>query len=462
MTDRTRVAGRLRAFPRLILQGVVSWLARLARVTVVPVGKANDGLVPFGRSGTDLDKDWGVLLDEFKSAFDAWRKNPLARRLVGIVTAYVLGGDIILLRASSYAPLDKFIHEVVNHPENRFAVRQADWCDELTRAGELFPTLHFNSADGVVYLRAVSASRVERVEWLEQDYEAETTYHEVGDVLSEGEVWYHPRAVPDRDGLAEGAKPKPVMLHYAINRPVGCVRGESDLAPILPWVKRYSRWLEDRVRTNAAHRVFLWIVKVPSQLVKAKEEQYKSMPAAGSVMVVGDNEDWTAVTPSLQARDASPDGRAIRWMVVAGGPGLSLLDLGESETANRASAEVLGAQRRRFLRRRQAYFGFILADVVLQAWNRAVALGLRRGRPATLAQIEVGVPDIAPEDNWQLARAAGQITDAMTKLEKMVGPSAALRRVAARMMFKFAGESVLDTEFEEIVGGAFVDGGTEE
>jgi hypothetical protein len=42
------------------------------------------------------------------------------------------------------------------------------------------------------------------------------------------------------------------MLHYAVNRPVGAVRGESDLAPILPWLRRYNRWLEDRVRLNAA------------------------------------------------------------------------------------------------------------------------------------------------------------------------------------------------------------------
>lgn len=456
------MAGRLRSIPRSILQGVVSWLARLARVTVVPVGKANDGLTPFMRSGTELDKEWYVLLDEFKSAFDSWRKNPLARRLVGIVTAYVLGGDTILLRASSYAPLDKFIRDVVGHPENRFAMRQADWCDELTRAGELFPTLHFNSADGVVYLRAVSASRIERVEWSENDYEAETTYHEVGDALSEGLVWYHPRAVPDKDGLKEGVKPKPVMLHYAVNRPVGCTRGESDLAPILPWLKRYSRWLEDRVRVNAAMRIFLWIVKVPGKMVEKKEEQYRKMPAAGSVMVVDrDNEEWEAVTPEIKAWDAAADGRAIRWMVVAGGPGLSLLDLGESETANLASAKVLGEQRRRFLRRRQAHFGYILADVVLQAWNRAVALGLRRGRPATLAQIEVGVPDIAPEDNVELAGAADQITDAMNKLAEMVGDTPALRRVAARLVFKFAGEPVSEAEFEEIVKGVLADDGTD-
>jgi len=439
-----------------LLRRVVAWLAR---VTAVDVGKAADGLVLFGRSGTRLDKGWGVLREEFKDAFNAWRKNPLARRLVGIVTAYILGGDSLRLRAPGYKQLDKFITEFVNHPENRFAMRQGDWCDELTRLGELFPTLHFNSADGMVYVRAVSASRIEKVDYRGEDYEAETVYHETGDALEDGQQWYHPQAVPDRDGVKEGAKPKPVMLHYAVNRPVGCVRGESDLAPILPWLKRYSRWLEDRVRTNAAHRVFLWIVKVPSKLVKAKKAQYEDEPAPGSVLVVDrDSEEWEAVTPDLKARDAAADGRAIRWMIVAGGPGVSLLDLGESETANLASAKTLTEQRRRFLRRRQAYFGYVLADVVVQAWNRAVALGLRRGRLVTLADVAVGLPDISPADNWQLARSADKIVETMEGLERMVGKSGALRRLAVRLMLKFAGEAVSDPEFEEIVGGAFAEG----
>jgi hypothetical protein len=412
-----------------------------------------------GQAGTELDKDWSTLLDEFKSAFESWRKNPLARRLVGIVTAYVMGGDSITLK-SAYKPFDKFIMQFVNHPENRFAHRQADWCDELSRAGELFPTLHINTGDGMVYVRAVSASRIERVEWQANDYEAETTFHEVGDVVTEGQTWYHPRAVPDRDGLKEGAKPLAVMLHYAVNRPVGCVRGESDLAPILPWLRRYSRWLEDRVRMNAAMRAFLWIVKVPDKLVKSKEEQYRKTPSSGSVLVIDrENEEWEAVTPNVKAADVADDGRAIRRHVVAGGPGLSLLDIGESETANLASAKTLGEQRRRFLRRRQAYFGCVVADVVVQAWNRVVCLGLRRGRLVTLADVMIGVPDIAPEENWQLARAADQIMDALGKLEDMVGETPALKRIAVRLLFKLAGEAVSDREFEEIVSGVFGEGG---
>ena len=111
------------------------------------------------------------------------------------------------------------------------------------------------------------------------------------------------------------------MLHYAVNRPVGALRGESDLAPILPWLRRYSRWLEDRVRLNAGVRAFLWIVRAPARLRADLLERYRQPPEPGSVIIADEQETWSAVAPTLHANDACADGRAIRWMIVAGGPG---------------------------------------------------------------------------------------------------------------------------------------------
>jgi len=313
----------------------------------------------------------------------------MAKRLVSIVTAYVVGGDGIRLRAPTYRALDSFLSEFMDHPENRMTMRQAAWCDELSRSGELFPTLHTN-VDGMSFVRAVPASRIRAIDWREGDYEAETQYHEASGMIGEDDIiWRHPRALPTE---FNGARVPPAMLHYAVNRPVGCLRGSSDLASVLKWLRRYTGWLEDRVRLNAAVRAFLWIVSVPGHMVKEKAEQYRGEPASGSVVVKErDVETWEAVTPNLRAQDAEADGRAIRWMIVAGGPGLSLLDVGESETANLASAKTLGEQRRRFLRRRQAYFGWMLADVAVHAWNRAVLLGLRRGRVVSVADVEIGL-----------------------------------------------------------------------
>jgi len=428
--------------------------AALATVKAIDVGRKDDGLVYLQSAGTEMDKRWYDLRKEFTDALTAWRKNRLARRITGLITAYVLGGEGIELRSARKESklFAKFLKEFVEHPQNRWYMRQHEWCDALTTTGEIFPTLHTNPADGMSYVRATPASRIRRIEWLEEDIEAETYYYEepkqIGDDPKE---WKHPRSIKLEPGN-EGA-PEPAMLHFAINRPIGCVRGESDLAPILPWLKYYSRWLEDRVRLNAVLRAFMWIVSVPGKLVAKKSKQYSTAPPYGSVLVVDrDAEKWEAVTPEVNARDVALDGRALRWMIVAGGPGMSLLDLGESETANLASSRALAEQRRRFLRRRQAYFGYVLAEVAVQAWNRAVALGKRRGKPATVADVEIGLPDISPEDNVNLTLAAKQITSALLELRDLTGPTAAFKRLTLRIFLRNVAERVSEEDFDEIVG----------
>jgi hypothetical protein len=241
------------------------------------------------------------------------------------------------------------------------------------------------------------------------------------------------------------------MLHYAVNRPIGALRGESDLAPILPWLRRYSRWLEDRVRLNAAVRAFLWIVHAPARLRTQLEERYRVPPEAGSVIIAEqDAEQWTAVAPNLHAADAELDGRAIRWMIVAGGLGTALIDLGEGEDANLATGQAMAEQRRRFLRRRQAYLVWLLTDVVVQAYTLSISVTGKHaggGDPAiTHAAITATAPDISPEDNQALAAAAQQLSAALQQLATITGEGAAYRRMALRLFAKFVGESLGDSE----------------
>ena len=69
---------------------------------------------------------------------------------------------------------------------------------------------------------------------------------------------------------------------------------------ILPWLQRYSRWLEDRVRLNAAVRAFLWIVKVAKTDIATRQAELRTPPESGSVQVIDkDSEDWEAVAPTL-------------------------------------------------------------------------------------------------------------------------------------------------------------------
>ncbi len=426
------------------------WLrfrAWLASVVAVDVGKPNDGVDrPLFSSGTQIDKDWSALYRELTDAREAWRKNPLARRIVGLITSYVVGAGI---RVSSDNPqFHRFIGAFWSHPRNQMDFRLDAWCDELSRSGELFPVLFTNPHDGMSYVRAIPASQIEEVRWRDGDYEEELAYRETTGPQEEEKWWRSP--VGDN---GEGDELKPWMLHYVINRPVGAIRGESDLASILPWLRRYNRWLEDRVRLNGAVRSFLWVVNAPRRLLGDLRERYRKPPEAGTVLVAEDSEEWTAVAPSLQARDASADGRAIRWMVAAGGPGTSLVDFGEGEDSNLATARAAGEQRRRFLLRRQSYFCWVLADLTVTAYNRYLDVRGLRWKRATIADIVVSRPDISTEDNQTLAEAVVALVDSLQGLELLVGESDALRSFALRLFVKFVGESVSEEEFSALLDG---------
>ena len=82
------------------IQRFAAWLAA---VTLVPPGRAQDGFEPIVYPQGVADKSSGELQQEMADAREAWRQNPLARRLVGMVTAYVVGNGITL-RSGVRAP----------------------------------------------------------------------------------------------------------------------------------------------------------------------------------------------------------------------------------------------------------------------------------------------------------------------------------------------------------------------
>jgi hypothetical protein len=196
-------------------------------------------------------------------------------------------------------------------------------------------------------------------------------------------------------------------------------------------------------------RGFLWIGHAPTRPRGELDVRYRTPPEPGSVIIADqDAETWEAVTPNLHAADAEKDGRAIRWMIVAGGPGTALLDIGEGEDSNLATGQAMAEQRRRFLRRRQAYLVHILTTLTLTAWQRSAP---RRARTVTAADINAVTPDISPEDNAELAQAAMQLTSALNQLAALTGAGPAYRKVALRMFAKFAGETLTDQEIDLIL-----------
>jgi hypothetical protein len=380
-------------------------------------------------------------------ALEATRKNPLAKTIVDITTDFVLGDGIEI--GSSDEGLGAFIGRFWHHRLNQIDQRLQSLSDELCRAGDVFVLLFRNPGDGMSYVRFVTKEQIGFIETAENDWETELAYHQlpVNVALTEPIVWLS----PNHPGAAEA---EAVMLHYAVNRPVGAAFGQGDLDTILPWLLRYSRMLEDRVRAHWATRAFLWFVKVPSHRVDSKREQYSSPPEPGSIVVHDEAESWEVKSPTLRASDAQHDLRAVRHMIDAAGYPPHWR--GEAGDANLATATAMQLRPERHLRRRQNYLVFMLQDILYQAFVRAHEIG-KGGRGILPEQnyralFTVSVADVSRSDNKELALAGQALAGAFSSLfaHVPVGESPSLRRKAVGLLCKFFGEPLSEGELGKI------------
>jgi hypothetical protein len=375
-----------------------------------------------------LDRDWQAHRENLQDALEAWRSNPLARRIVSLCSDYVIGSGIVV--RSGVPWVERFLSEFWTL--NGMQRRLYDWCDELTRSGELFIVLRTDPASGMGFVRAIPAVRIVGITTDANDFQREINYRESSPGSIEGRPWPSYAAQP---------RAEQVMLHYAINRPVGCVRGSGDLEPILPWLKRYSEWLLNRARLNKYKTAFLWDVKVSGRpgrgdTVRKKRFRYRTPPQPGSIIVHGDDEEWSAVSPRIEAWDAKEDGKALR-LAIASGAGIPLHFLAEGESATRATAAEMGDPTFRHYYRRQLVFGELLSDLCSTVVRRANAVG--RGRTYADLKLEVQFPDVTKSDNQALAQSAQWIAQA---LEGMARLGIVDRETAITMAMKFAGELI--------------------
>jgi hypothetical protein len=400
-----------------------------------------------GFQGGPHDRDASEIQDQYDAALEAWRKNPIAKRIVDCITDYVLGDG---MTPSAAGTMGAFINRWWNHEQNNLDRRLPELCDELSRAGDLFLTLHRNPVDGLSYVRPIPKDAIVRIETLPNDWETEIAYYDVSLAATTREIrrWLSP-AHPD------AAAADAIMVHYAVNKVTGALLGESDLATMIPWLLRYSRMIEDRVRLHWASRAFLWIVTVPTNLVQSKREQYRTPPDTGSIIVKDSAETWDAVSPDLKGFDAQFDTRAVRQMIDAGS-GLPPHWRGEAHDVSLATAEAMEHSASRHLRRRQLYVRYIVQHLCHVAYTRAWQLGKVRTKPS-LAAITVETTDIDRVDNQDLAASAHTIAQALEILHRVAPPtpqtadSFSLRRLILRMVTKFAGERLTDSEIDAIM-----------
>jgi hypothetical protein len=390
-------------------------------------------------TNTDRDRFDYDREEVLRLSLEAWRVNPLARRIVGLISQYVVGGGIVI--NCKHEPTANFLNRFWNHRLNHMQTRAVEWCDELSRTGNLF-ILVSTDLSGMSYVRAIPAAQIDKIEATENDIEQEISFTPKMDLSN---MDPQPWAAYNEQQDNQAPDFKTVMLHYSINKPVGAQWGEPDLAPILRWLSRYAAWLEDRARLNRFRNAFLYVVKgqwsSEAERLQRQSALNANPPQPGSIMVTDSSEEWSVINPELAAADANNDGLALKKMIAAG-VGLPLHFLAEPESSTRTTADAAGGPTFRFFQQRQEFFTWLLSDVLQVVLNRRSLIDKKVSKTV---DIDINGADISERNNAALATATDSIYNSFNNLHDL---GLITDNELLRMIYQFSGETI---DIEEVL-----------
>lgn len=377
-----------------------------------------DNMSPIYRDRYDYDRQ-----TIFAECLRAWRVSPIARRIVKLMSMFIVGEGI---KVQSDDPnTHTYLQSWWTHPLNKLYAKCVDLCDEATRSGNIFPLCTVDQATRMLYVRFVPADQIDRISATANDIEQELSYVPIDKGLS-------PWAAYDRSN-----KQAFFMLHYTYNKPIGTSWGEPDLAPMLPWIGRYSSWLEGRARLNEWRQSFVYVLtgdfKDENERRAREAEVNLHPPKPGSILVKNKGETWEVIAPQLASHEASEDGLALKKMVALGG-GFPPHYLAEPESSTTTTAEAAGTPTFRGLEQTQGIFLNILGELA----QIAVAHRARvdpKVKPAS--EIKAVGPDITERDNSSLALSVSRIYPAVSELFDREGID---EEEFLRLVYRMAGE----------------------
>ncbi len=380
-----------------------------------------------------------TYLELHNTCYEAYNANPLAFAIIEITTSFVMGKGVTL--AAAEPEVQRVLMDFWHDPDNHMETRVYALCTELSLYGEQFIRFFVNRFDGRVKIRQIDPSLIDQIETDPDDIETPLRFHRrpIGPSAtlpgSPPLISRTDEQHPDGEWFKAGEE----VVQFTINKVSNAKRGKSDLATLLPWLRRYKDWLTDRVRINKYKGAFLWDVVLTGadrKAVERKRMEYSYPPEPGSVIIHNEAEQWSAIKPEINASEAAEDGRAIKLMVAVGAQ-LPEHFLSDGDNSNLATAKEMGLptflkfQRRQYVMR--AMLRAILDRVLLEA-RRAGRL-----RDEIDTHYDILFPEIDVADHQTLASATQMLVSALIAAK---GQGWVSDETAMRLIFQFAGEEL--------------------
>lgn len=276
--------------------------------------------------------NWATRQRVLSSTHSAYNRNPVAKRAVHYVSAFVVGEGFNL--SCKNKDIEKVLNDFIDSPDNAIREYERQAVRDLLIDGELF--LRFYEAAGEVVAVPMRPWEVQYIRTDPGFFRRPQLYH----VQPYGTYNMDDPELPGDTSAYDVSADN--VLHVAINRHAYELRGKPELYSALPWLRAHKEWLENRARQNHWRGALLWWVKIASSVpgvIAAKLAQYQRPPTPGSTVVTSDKEEWTALSNSVGAGEASEDGRQLKIMALNGIAGIPEYMTGDGENANLATTQ---------------------------------------------------------------------------------------------------------------------------
>ena len=275
-----------------------------------------------GIRGEDYDlaeMTWQERLVMWRRAHAAWERNPWAKGAIRIIRASTVAqGHTMTYRAASVKTVLEAFRTL---PENAIEAYDKQFCEQLLIDGELFVRMTPAPVD-----RASGAPVSAQVvidplpPWWVLEIGSEPQFRRR---VRAYWVQLFTGDVPERTYPDDGPQEIPAadVLHVPINLLAYERRGRSELLAVLPWLKLYKDWLEDRARINRYKGniyFHLSVANATAAQISTLRNQYRVAPPPASILVTSDNQKLETVEPKIGAAEVAEDGRQIKLATAAG------------------------------------------------------------------------------------------------------------------------------------------------
>lgn len=423
-----------------------------------------------GDSSRDLDSITQSRMQ--KMALYLWERNLLANRLIELPVAYLLAEGVQLQVGDDDAQkwLDAFWRDPINSMDRKLKKK----IRELMLFGEQAWPAFVNEYNGHVRLGYLDPALIETVvmdpDNAEQPIGIVTTRDRKGRarryrVIVNGEEsdLFTPRTQQIRETFTDGE-----LFFNRLNELSNGTRGRSMLLAQIDWLDSYDQYMFGELDRAQFLRAFMWDVK----LTGATEEQVKkrareiTAPKPGGTRVHNDAEEWTAVTPALQAGDTSETAKLFRNHML-GGATYPEHWFGGAADVNRATGESMSEPTFKILSSLQQDVGAILEDIAVYVINRKMDPTGRQVfidpyDPDPELRPEVVWPELSARDTTKYAAALQQVVAAalMAVNDGLITRKTALEQINAisgRLGIEFDAEEELKAARKEAADRAHDD-----